>query len=158
MSGSSVKQNSNQLVTFKLGDELYGIDIMKVKEIILLGAITRVPSVPEYIEGATNLRGRVIPVIDLRKRLGLKVSDYTEQTRIIVLNLANRTIGVIVDAVSEVLRVHSSEIEETPPGIAGAGREFLRGLVKRENNLLIVLEIEQIIETQALQIATKESL
>lgn len=136
---------SSQIVTFKLAAEEYGVDITKVQEIILLGDITRVPEVPEFIEGVINLRGNVIPIVDLRKRFRLKQIDRNEETRIIVVNVKSKVIGIVVDAVNEVLRIGQSEIEPPPATISGVGKEYLKGLVKLDKRLLILLDIESIL-------------
>lgn len=134
------------MVGFFLGDEQYGIEITKIQEIILLGEITQIPQVPDYIEGLINLRGSVIPIIDLRKRFGLKIGAYTEDTRIIVVNIRTKTIGVIVDAVTQVIRISSSQIDPTPPTVAAMGKEHIRGLAKLEDRLLILLDLEKILD------------
>jgi len=102
--------DSMQLVSFKLGDETYGIEITKIREIILMGQITQVPETPHYIKGLINLRSTVIPVIDLRARFGLPENELTDESRIMVLNVGRRTIGIVVDAVSEVLRVSQEQV------------------------------------------------
>ena len=146
-----------QLVSFRLAREEYGIEITKVQEIILIGEITRVPQTPDYIKGLINLRSTVIPIVDLRLRFRLAQEDITDETRIMVVNVAGKTVGIIVDAVSEVLRISSDQIAPPPPTVAGLGREYLTGLVKLEDRLLILLDIDKILgkeETAALQSAT----
>jgi len=136
---------SMQLVSFRLAQEEYGIEITKVQEIILMGEITRVPQTPEYIKGLINLRSTVIPIVDLRLRFGLAPESATDETRIMVVNIVGKTIGIIVDAVSEVLRIAHEQIAPPPPTVAGLGREYLTGLVKLENRLLILLDIDRIL-------------
>lgn len=147
---------SMQLVSFRLAQEEYGIEITKVQEIILMGEITRVPQTPDYIKGLINLRSTVIPIVDLRLRFGLAQEEASDETRIMVVNVAGKTIGIIVDAVSEVLRISHEQIAPPPPTVAGLGREYLTGLVKLENRLLILLDIDRILgqeETSALEAA-----
>ncbi len=134
-----------QLVSFRLAQEEYGVEITKVQEIILMGEITRVPQTPDYIKGLINLRSTVIPIVDLRLRFGLAQEEATDETRIMVVNVAGKTIGIIVDAVSEVLRIAHEQIAPPPPTVAGLGREYLTGLVKLEHRLLILLDIDKIL-------------
>ncbi len=137
--------SSAQLVSFRLAREEYGIEITKVQEIILLGQITRVPQTPDFIKGLINLRSTVIPVVDLRLRFGLAAEEPTDETRIMVVNVGGKTLGVVVDAVSEVLRVSPEQIVPPPPTVAGVGHEYLTGLVKLDNRLLILLNIDKIL-------------
>jgi purine-binding chemotaxis protein CheW len=137
-----------QLVGFNLAEEEYGIEITKVQEIILMGAITRVPQTPEYIKGLINLRSTVIPIVDLRRRFGLAEQPAGDDTRIMVVNVAGKTIGIIVDAVSEVLRISKEQIAPPPPTMAGLGHKYLTGLVKLEGRLLILLDIDTIFDAE----------
>ena len=138
-------ERSTQVVSFRLANEEYAVDIMRVQEIILIGQITEVPNVPEYVRGLINLRGHVIPVVDLRVRFRLGVADATEDTRIIVLNLSSKTVGVIVDGVDEVLRFSDDQVEPVSGGFTGVGSEYVRGLVKLENKLLILLNMDEVL-------------
>ncbi|WDI42432.1 chemotaxis protein CheW [Bremerella sp. P1] len=137
--------NSMQLVSFQLAKEEYGIEITRVQEIILMGEITRVPQTPDYIKGLINLRNTVIPIVDLRLRFGLQEQESTDETRIMVMNVGGKTVGIIVDAVSEVLRISKDQISSPPPTVAGLGREYLTGLVKLDKRLLILLDIDKIL-------------
>lgn len=145
---------SMQLVSFRLAQEEYGIEITKVQEIILMGEITRVPQTPDYIKGLINLRNTVIPIVDLRLRFGLEQEPAGDETRIMVVNVQGKTIGIIVDAVSEVLRISPEQIAPPPPTVAGLGREYLTGLVKFEKRLLIMLDIDKILsESEVAQVS-----
>lgn len=148
-STSQDQEGISQIVSFRLSNEEYGVDIMHVQEIILIGQITLMPQVPEYVSGLINLRGHVIPIIDLRVRFGLEATDYTEHSRIIVLNVNKKTVGIIVDAVDEVLRINQDQIESASVGLTGFGKEYVSGLVKFEKKLLILMNIEKIIVESA---------
>jgi len=143
--GDQQGHNLRQLVTFNLGTEEYGVDIMTVQEIIRVQAITHVPQMPEFIEGVINLRGNVIPVIDLRKRFNMKVTEQTAHTRIVVINVGAKVIGVVVDAVSEVMRLAEDQIEPPPPVVAGIGHEYLQGVGKVQGRLIILLDLDRIL-------------
>jgi purine-binding chemotaxis protein CheW len=139
-----------QLVSFSLAKEEFGIEITKVREIILLGAITRIPQMPAYIKGLINLRSTVIPIVDLRCRFGLPEGASNENTRIMVLNVQGKTIGIIVDAVSEVLRVSREQIAPPPSTVASLGSEYLTGLVRLEDRLLILLDLDRLFAVEEL--------
>jgi purine-binding chemotaxis protein CheW len=137
-----------QLVSFRLSDEEYGIEITKIQEIILMGEITRVPHTPPYVKGLINLRSNVIPILDLRLRFAMAEGAVTDDTRIMVVNVKGKTIGLIVDTVNEVLRISQDEISPPPPTVTGLGREYLTGLVRRENRLLIMLDIDNLLDSE----------
>ncbi|BBB93162.1 MAG TPA: chemotaxis protein CheW [Methylomusa anaerophila] len=145
MSEKNFSSNEIQLVVFKLGREEYGIGILQVQEIKRMTDITRVPHTPEYIKGVMNLRGSVLPVIDLKKRLSLPPQDYTDDTRIIIVKVEDITVGMIVDAVSEVAAVDSDHIEPPQTVVGGIAADYLTGVGKAENRLLILLNVEAII-------------
>jgi len=133
------------LVVFTLADETYGIDISTVNEIIRMQAITEVPRTPDFVEGVINLRGRIVPVIDLRKRFSLAVSEETQASRIMVVELEGLTVGMIVDSVSEVLRLPASSIEPTPTMVSGVDAAYLRGVGKWDDRLIILLDIKKVL-------------
>jgi purine-binding chemotaxis protein CheW len=133
-----------QLVSFTLGDEEFGVDILKVQEINRMVAITRVPNTAEYVEGVINLRGKVIPIIDMRKRFGIKSKEDDKNTRIVVIELSGKVVGFVVDSVSEVLRIPRSITEPPPPIIAGIEADYITAVGKLEDRLLILLDLEKI--------------
>lgn len=134
-----------QLVVFQLAGETYGVDINWVHEIIRMQPITKLPRTPHFIEGVINLRGRIIPVIDLRKRFGLPTAEETQNSRIMVVEMAGVTVGMIVDAVSEVLRLPANSIEPPPPMMHGIDTAYLQGVGKWEERLVILLDLEKVL-------------
>lgn len=133
-----------QLVSFKVDSEEYGIEVLKVREIIRMIPITSVPNAPYHAEGIINLRGKVIPVISLRKLFGLQESESNNQTRIIVMDIGNKPIGFIVDAVSEVVRISGSEIQPAPNIVSGGvGQEYIIGVINQAEHLLVMLDLEK---------------
>ncbi len=133
-----------QLVTFKLENDEFGVDILKVQEINRMMSITRIPNAPDFIEGVINLRGKIIPIVDLRKKLGFPSKEYDKATRIIVIELEGIVLGFVVDSVSEVLRIPRNTIEPPPSIIRGIESEFIEGVGKLEDRLLILLELKKI--------------
>lgn len=143
------KQTSEkQLVVFTLATEEFGIEINQVKEIIKPREITRLPHTPEFIRGVINLRGEIIPVLDLRKRFNVAAGEIDRDSRIIVVEIAGTMAGLLVDSVTEVLRIDSAQIEEAPRSIAGLKAEFLQGVGKIDERLLILLEVNKILSSQ----------
>ncbi len=137
-----------QLVTFSIGEEEFGVEILKVREIIRMLEITRVPRAPEFVEGVINLRGSVIPILDLRKRFGLVSKDNDKDTRIVVINIHNMTVGFIVDSVSQVLRIPANTVEPPPPVVAGLDSEYIEGVGKLEDRLLILLDLDRLLSSE----------
>lgn len=136
-----------QLVIFRLAKEEYGLPITKVQEINRLVPITKLPQTPSFMEGIINLRGRIIPVVDLRKRFQLDVAEYNEDTRIIIVDVDGQTVGIIVDAVNEVVRIGTGSIEPPPPAFVLDAR-YIQGVGKLDGRLLILLDINQILTAQ----------
>ncbi len=136
-----------QLVSFKIGSEEFGVDILKVQEIIRMVEITQVPQAPSYVEGVINLRGRVIPIIDLRKRLNLELREMDKNTRIVVVDIGGNIMGMIVDSVSEVLRLPSKTIEPPPDLVSGIDSDHISGVAKLEDRLLIFLDLSKIVSS-----------
>jgi purine-binding chemotaxis protein CheW len=138
----------NQLVIFKLANEYYGVDIAAVESIIKMQAITSVPRAPKFVEGVTNLRGTVLPVIDLRTRFGLSAEDISNDTRIVVVEVGGSIVGMIVDAVSEVLRVASDAIEPPSPLVVTIDSSFITGIAKVADRLIILLDLSKVFSMQ----------
>lgn len=132
-----------QLVIFQLNDQQYALPIQQTQEIVKMTAITRVPNTRVYVEGIINLRGNVIPVINMNRRLNLPVSQYNDATRIIVVELKGQKLGIIVDNVTEVRRYAENEVE--PPSVVGDDVDYLNGVVKKENNLWLLLNLEKVL-------------
>jgi purine-binding chemotaxis protein CheW len=140
-----------QLVSFTIGQEEFGLDIQRIQEINRIVEITRVPNAPEFVVGVINLRGKVIPIIDLRKRFGFPPKESDKNTRIIVVELDNIVVGFIVDAVREVIRIPKNITEPPPAIIAGIGSEYITSIAKMENRLLILLDIERLLRDKEKQ-------
>jgi purine-binding chemotaxis protein CheW len=134
-----------QIVSFALGKEEYGVDIAQVQEINRMVAITHVPRAPHFMEGVINLRGQLIPIIDLRTRFGMPRAEQTKNTRIVVTEIGNKRVGMVVDSVSEVLRVPTEEIEDAPDMITGVDTEYIRGVGKLGERLIILLDLGRVI-------------
>jgi purine-binding chemotaxis protein CheW len=139
-----------QLVSFNIGTEEFGVDILKVQEINRMVEITRVPQAPHYVEGVINLRGKVIPIVDLRKRFGLELKEHDKNTRIVVVDIGGNIMGMIVDSVSEVLRLPASTIEPPPEIVTGVNAEYIKGVAKLEDRLLIFLDLSKVIDAEEL--------
>ncbi len=153
-------RSEQQLVVFDLDSEAYGVDIGAVREIIRLQEITRVPRTPDFVEGVINLRGKVIPVVDLRKRFMLSVAEQNDDNRIVVVDIGGQDIGVVVDAVTEVLRILSESVEPPSSVITTADSDYLMGICKLESRMIILLDLERVLseeEKSVLVDATKDS-
>lgn len=137
-----------QLVVFSLYQEEFGCEITQVKEIIKPPSITKLPHVSDYIKGVTNIRGEIIPVISLRKRFGLEEQEVTQDTRVIIVEINGSQVGFVVDAVAEVLRIPETAIEPPPRSIAGLKSDYLKGVGKVGDRLLILLEVNKILTSE----------
>jgi purine-binding chemotaxis protein CheW len=137
--------NMRQLVTFFLGEEQFGLDIAHVREINRLMRITPVPRAPESVEGVINLRGQVVPVVDLRRQFKLPTRDHDRRTRIVVVELEGVSVGFIVDEVSEVVRLPESAIDPPPPMVGNLESKFLAGVGKTGDHLLIILDLPRLV-------------
>lgn len=130
-----------QLVSFKVGGEEFGVDILKVQEINKMLKITKVPNAPDFVEGVVNLRGRIIPVIDLRKRLMIEEKKHDNKTRIIVVDIKGNIVGFIVDEVNEVLRISKDVIENPPDLVSKVNSDFITSVAKLEDRIIILLDL-----------------
>jgi len=148
----ATSEREAKYLTFALAEEEYGIGILKVKEIIGMMPITSVPQTPQFVKGVINLRGKVIPVVDLRLKFGISEIEYTERTCIIVVEIAGENgdtqMGIVVDAVSEVLNIKASDVEETPTFGAALNTSFIMGMAKVEGNVKILLDIDKVLSKE----------
>jgi purine-binding chemotaxis protein CheW len=146
---AAASAEAGKYLTFTLASEEYGIGILKIKEIIGMMPVTSVPQTPQFVKGVINLRGKVVPVIDLRMRFGLETTNYTERTCIIVVEIDGQSgtvmIGIVVDAVSEVLNIKSEDIEDTPAFGSKVKTSFILGMAKMEGGVKILLDIDKVL-------------
>lgn len=147
---------AGKYLTFVLGQEYYGIHVLKVREIIRMAPITMVPQMPEYVRGVINLRGKIIPVVDLRLKFGLSQSETTERTCIVVVQVtlpsgAKTAMGMVVDAVEEVLNIASADIEETPDFGVKLSTEYILGMAKIKGSVKALLDIDRVVAAEVIQ-------
>ena len=155
----AMADREGKYLTFALANEEYGIGILKVKEIIGMMPITSVPQTPGFVRGVINLRGKVIPVVDLRLKFGMEEMEYTERTCIIVVEIASEAglvlIGIVVDAVSEVLNIKGEDIEDTPTFGAKLDTDYILGMAKMEGGVKILLDIDRVLSEEEIAILDK---
>lgn len=144
MKGTEVGNELIQLVSFKLDQEEYGVEVLKVREIIRMNTITHMPNTPNYVDGIINLRGKVIPIVSMRKKFGLLEAENNSHTRIMIMDIAGQLMGFIVDSVSEVIRISGTEIQPSP-SVAGGGidQECISGVINQSERLLVLLDLDQ---------------
>ncbi len=146
---NAMVDKEGKYLTFSLDNEEYGIGILKIKEIIGMMPITTIPQTPEFVKGVINLRGKVIPVMDLRLRFGMEGIEYNERTCIIVVEIEGQTgtvmIGIVVDAVSEVLNIKGEDVEETPTFGTKLNTDYILGMAKMEGGVKILLDIDKVL-------------
>ena len=157
--GMMIRPREGKYLTFSLADEEYGIGILKIKEIIGMMPITTIPQTPEFVKGVINLRGKVIPVMDLRLRFSMEKQAYSERTCIIVVEIENQKstllIGIIVDSVSEVLNIKAEDIEDTPAFGAKLNTEYILGMAKSEKSVKILLDIDRILKVDEMTLLSQ---
>ena len=142
------QEEKRQLVVFRLAAEAYGLDIGLVREIIRPQAITHVPNTPGFVEGVINLRGTICPVVDLRKRLGVEVSEQTNESRIVIVDSSGEEVGVLVDAVIEVLSIADDSVEAASAAVIAGGASFVEGVANLENRLIILVKLEAVLSKE----------
>jgi len=148
MESSMVSEQILQLVTFTLEKEEYAVDILSVQEINRITEITKVPNAPDYVEGVINLRGKVIPVVNLRKKFGLNFRETDDSSRVIIMDIQGVTYGLAVDSVLEVLRIPANIVEPPPPMASSMSSMFIKGIAKLENRLIILIDIDKFLGQQ----------
>jgi purine-binding chemotaxis protein CheW len=146
--GTSPKQDSVQVINFQVGGDEYAVDIQSVREVTGLREITQLPNAPPFVKGVINLRGEVIPIIDLREKLGITQVEYDDLTNIIFVELEAKVIGVVVDRVSHVIRLSSADISPAPPLIGGLSGRFVTGVAKLEHGLVVILNMAKILTAE----------
>jgi len=156
---SAMADKEGKYLTFTLDNEEYGIGILKIKEIIGMMPITTVPQTPDFVKGVINLRGKVIPVVDLRLRFGMEEMDYTDRTCIIVVEIEGESgtvmIGIVVDAVSEVLNIKGEDIEDTPTFGTKLNTDYILGMAKKEGSVKILLDIDRVLSAEEISVLEK---
>jgi len=145
------EQKDVHLVTFNLGEE-YGVPINQVQEIVRVGIITMVPNSPSYMEGVINLRGRVLSVLNLRKRLGLPAKETSNASRIVVTEVGSKVIGLLVDSVSHVIKIPSEFVETAPEEVLEVDTDYITGVGKLQNRLVILLDLEKLLKRENIEI------
>jgi purine-binding chemotaxis protein CheW len=146
-----------EFLTFALGSEEYGVDILKVKEIRGYDAVTRLPDAPDYIKGVINLRGTIVPVVDMRLKFRLERAEYTALTVMIVLNVADRVVGMVVDSVSDVVQLSAEQVRAVPEIGATIDRQFLTGIGTLDERMLILLDIERLMASTEMGLVTVQA-
>lgn len=146
----TIAEDVKELIAFKLGEEEFGVDIKQIKEIANLTDVTRVPNVPSFVEGVTNLRGKITPIVDLRKKFGLKSKGSSKDSRIVIAELDGHLVGLIVDEVTDVLNMPARDIDPAPELIASAAsKRYLKGIGKvGEKRLIILLDLEKLLSKE----------
>ena len=146
-SDSSIHKDENQYLTFILGKETYGLDILKVQEIRGWTQVTQIPNAPNYIRGVINLRGEIVPILDLRRRFEMDELEFTATTVVIVVNVQDRTIGMVVDGVSDVINMPEGELKASPDFGTAIDASFVQGLAALEQKMVIILAIDKMLQS-----------
>lgn len=153
--GNEIDGEASQLISFAVGPEEYGMDILRVKEVIRGSQVTYLPKAPSFVKGIINLRGDVIPIVDLRDKFGLPNQDQTSSTRIIVVDVDGRLVGLVVDSASQVVRIQADQIDPPPPIMGRVSKEYIRGVGKLDDRLIVLLNIDNILSDDELNELTQ---
>lgn len=156
MSASNAKKTSSQFVGFQLAGQDYAFRIEQIQEIVILKQVTKTPQVPDYVEGVSNLRGAIIPIINLRRLFGLEPKPHDGETRTIVVNVGPRTMGCTVDMVSQVMRIPEENIQAAPEAITAGGAHYLAGFARHNGRLTILLDIDELLDPAKLDTVAVE--
>jgi purine-binding chemotaxis protein CheW len=147
-SDQAVASGVVQLISFRVGVDEYGLELLRVKEVVRMRQITWLPKAPSCVKGIINLRGDIIPIVDLRDRFGLKSADYTAMTRVIVAEVEGRPVGMVVDSASQVIRVPADQVDPSPLLMGEAARDFITGVAKVEGKLIIMIDSNRILSVE----------
>lgn len=151
----NLARNVAQFVAFRIADQTYAFRIEQIQEIVILSHVTRTPQVPSYVEGVANLRGSIIPVVNLRKLFGLEPKPNDAETRTIVVNVGPKTIGCTVDTVTQVVRISQDAIHPAPETVTGHGANYISGFARVAEQLIVLLEVEELLDPQKLEQVSK---
>jgi purine-binding chemotaxis protein CheW len=154
----NLAQNVAQFVAFRIEDQTYAFRIEQIQEIVILSQVTRTPQVPDYVEGVANLRGSIIPIVNLRKLFGLEPKPLDADTRTIVVNVGKRTIGCTVDTVTQVVRIGQDAVHAAPDTVTGHGASYISGFARVQDQLIVLLEVEELLDPQKLETVSKLTL
>ena len=156
LENAEIDEGTTNLVTFRLGSGEYAIDIMQAKEIIKMEKITLIPNAPYFVEGVINLRGNIIPIIDLKKRFNLEESEGDKNTGIIIAKIEDVDMGIMIDSVSKVVSMPNSDIQPPPSMLQGIGQRYIKGVGKMEDKLLVVLDLDKLFTNEEDDSASEE--
>jgi purine-binding chemotaxis protein CheW len=147
-----------QFIGFTVGEEHYGLELLRVKEVIRIRQITWLPKAPTFVKGIINLRGDLIPIVDLRDKFGLAARDYIATTRVIVVEVDAKIMGLVVDSASQVIRIPAADIDPPPPVLGGGAQEYISGVGKRDEELVVLLNVDSILsQEEKLQLGSMET-
>jgi purine-binding chemotaxis protein CheW len=151
----NLARNVAQFVAFRIEHQTYAFRIEQIQEIVILSQVTRTPQVPDYVEGVANLRGSIIPIINLRKLFGLQPKPIDADTRTIVVNVGTRTVGCTVDTVTQVVRIAKDAVHAAPETVTGHGASYISGFARVQDQLIVLLEVDELLDPQKLEQVSK---